>query len=77
MLMALSPTLTATSPAVAVCPESLDVWEALLGKLLGWIPAPWFGVRLKHKVIAHMCTSGHPLMLFAGDPGRQASFTST
>lgn len=41
------------------------MWETLLGKLLGWVPSP---VRLKHKINARLCTSGHPLMMFLGDP---------
>jgi hypothetical protein len=44
------------------------MWEALLGKLLSWIPAPWSGVRLGQEATARLFTSGHPLVLFVGDP---------
>ena len=37
------------------------MWETLLAKAIGWIPSPWSGVRLKHKVTARLCTYGHPV----------------
>jgi hypothetical protein len=39
----------------------------LLGKVLGWIPSPWSGVRLGTEVSARLCTDGHPLAWFLGD----------
>jgi hypothetical protein len=40
--------------------------ETLLAKLLGWIPAPWSGVRLGHDATAELCTFGHPIVFFVG-----------
>lgn len=34
--------------------------DALLGKVLGWIPSPWSGVRLQHVVAARLCSLVHP-----------------
>jgi hypothetical protein len=44
------------------------VWETLLAKLLGWIPSPWSGVRLKHRMTARLCTYGHPIIFYLEDP---------
>jgi hypothetical protein len=41
------------------------MWETLVARLLGWIPSP---VRLKNNVTAKLCTFGHPIMFFLGDP---------
>ena len=41
--------------------------ETLIGKLLGWIPSPWSGVRLGKEVSAQLCTDGHPMMWWLGD----------
>ena len=43
------------------------MWETLLGKVLGWIPSPWSGVRLGTEASARLCTDGHPLVWFLGD----------
>jgi hypothetical protein len=47
------------------------MWETLLGKLLGWIPSPWSGVRLGHEESARLCTDGHPMVWFVSMEGPQ------
>lgn len=42
------------------------VLETIAAKLLGWIPAPWSGVRLGHEASARLCTDGHPVAWIAG-----------
>lgn len=45
--------------------------ETLLGKLLGWIPAPWSGVRLGHEESAQLCTRDHPMVAVVYMDGRR------
>jgi hypothetical protein len=40
----------------------------LLGKVIGFIPSPWSGVRLRYKATANLCTYGHPIMFYLGEP---------
>jgi hypothetical protein len=44
------------------------VIETILGRLLGWIPAPWSGVRIGSEGKAHLCTFGHSPVYMVG-PG--------
>lgn len=53
------------------------MFEAVLSKLLGWIPAPWSGVRLGHEAGARLCTYGHPIMFFLDEPLPEVRCTST
>lgn len=42
--------------------------EALIAKVLGWIPPPWSGVRVGHDANARLCTFSHgPFIRLAGD----------
>lgn len=42
------------------------MWETVFGRLLGWIPSPLSGVRLKYAITAKLCTDRHPIFIPGG-----------
>jgi hypothetical protein len=46
----------------------MEIGSTLVGRVLGWIPAPWSGVRLGSEASARVCTYGHPMVFSIGGP---------